>query len=82
MPADCVNTKVENYHWGDVTSGLFEGKGNGFETTPLLDHNDNVTEGPSFNVFAVFKDPVSTRIMGACTGSHDAPDSKCVPRLG
>ena len=58
IPRDSVNPRVKNYHWGDFTSGLFEAKDNGFETTLLLDHDDNVTEGPGFNVFALFGDRI------------------------
>ncbi|WP_299282717.1 aminotransferase class IV [uncultured Tateyamaria sp.] len=68
IPADSVNPRVKNYHWGDFTSGLFEAKDNGFETTILLDHADNVTEGPGFNVFGVFGDTVVTSDHGVLHG--------------
>ena len=68
IPADSVNPKVKNYHWGDFTSGLFEAKDKGFETTLLLDHDGNVTEGPGFNVFAVFGDRVVTSDHGVLHG--------------
>lgn len=53
IPEDSVNPRAKNYHWGDITQGLFEAKDNGFETVVLLDHAGNVTEGPGFNIFAV-----------------------------
>lgn len=68
IPADSVNPRVKNYHWGDFTSGLFEAKDNGFETTMLLDHAGNVTEGPGFNLFAVFGDRVVTPDHGVLHG--------------
>ena len=68
IPADSVNPRVKNYHWGDFTSGLFEAKEHGFETTLLLDHDGNVTEGPGFNVFAVFGDRVVTSDHGVLHG--------------
>lgn len=68
IPADSVDPTVKNYHWGDFTSGLFEAKENGFETTMLLDHAGNVTEGPGFNVFAVFGDTVVTSNHGVLHG--------------
>ena len=68
IPADSVNPRVKNYHWGDFTSGLFEAKDKGFETTLLLDHAGNVTEGPGFNVFAVFGDTVVTSDHGVLHG--------------
>lgn len=68
IPQDSVNPKVKNYHWGDFTSGLFEAKDRGYETTLLLDHQDNVTEGPGFNAFAVFGDQVVTSDHGVLHG--------------
>lgn len=68
IPQDSVNPRVKNYHWGDFTSGLFEAKDKGFETTMLLDHQGNVTEGPGFNVFAVFGDRVVTSDHGVLHG--------------
>lgn len=68
IPQDSVNPRVKNYHWGDFTSGLFEAKDKGFETTMLLDHEGNVTEGPGFNVFAVFGDRVVTSERGVLHG--------------
>lgn len=53
IPEDSVNPRAKNYHWGDFTTGLIEAKEQGYDTTALLDHEDNVTEGPGFNVFAV-----------------------------
>lgn len=68
IPRDSVDPKVKNYHWGDFTSGLFEAKDRGFETTLLLDHAGNITEGPGFNVFAVFGNRVVTPDHGVLHG--------------
>ncbi|WP_299691041.1 aminotransferase class IV [uncultured Tateyamaria sp.] len=68
IPQDSVDPTVKNYHWGDFTSGLFEAKDRGFETTLLLDHAGNVTEGPGFNVFAVFGNRVVTSEHGVLHG--------------
>lgn len=68
IPADSVDPTVKNYHWGDFTSGLFEAKDRGYETTVLLDHQGHVTEGPGFNVFAVFGDRIVTSGHGVLHG--------------
>lgn len=68
IPKDSVDPKAKNYHWGDFTSGLFEAKDNGFETTALLDQDGNVTEGPGFNVFALFGDRIVTADQGVLHG--------------
>ena len=53
IPETSIDPRVKNYHWGDFTAAMFEAKDMGYETTILLDEDDNVTEGPGFNVFAV-----------------------------
>lgn len=68
IPRDSVNPRAKNYHWGDFTSGLYEAKDNGFETTMLLDHAGHVAEGPGFNVFAVFGDRIVTADQGVLQG--------------
>lgn len=68
IPDDSVNQRAKNYHWGDLTQGLFEAKDNGFETVALLDHAGNVTEGPGFNVFAIKGDRVVTSDHGVLHG--------------
>lgn len=68
IPEDSVNPLAKNYHWGDMTAGLFEAKDQGFETVVLLDHAGNVTEGPGFNVFAVKGDRVVTSDHGVLHG--------------
>lgn len=68
IPDDSLNQRAKNYHWGDLTAGLFEAKDNDFETVALLDHDGNVTEGPGFNVFAVKGDKVITSDHGVLHG--------------
>lgn len=68
IPQDSVNPRAKNYHWGDFTSGLFEAKDRGYETTLLLDHDGNVTEGPGFNVFALYGDRLVTSDHGVLHG--------------
>jgi branched-chain amino acid aminotransferase len=68
IPEDSVNPRAKNYHWGDITHGLFEAKDQGFETVILLDHAGNVTEGPGFNVFAVKDGRVITPDRGVLHG--------------
>lgn len=68
IPADSVNPRAKNYHWGDFTSGLFEAKDAGFESVILLDHAGQVTEGPGFNVFAIKGDVVVTPDLGVLEG--------------
>lgn len=68
IPADSVNPRVKNYHWGDFTTGLLEAKSEGYDTTGLLDHAGNVTEGPGFNIFALKGNTVVTADQGVLHG--------------
>ena len=68
IPEDSVNPRNKNYHWGDLTKGLFEAKDNDAETVILVNHQDCVTEGPGFNVFAVKDGKVITSDHGVLEG--------------
>ncbi len=68
IPEDSVDSRAKNYHWGDMTAGLFEAKDHGHETVILLDHEGNVTEGPGFNAFAVKGDRIVTSGHGVLHG--------------
>ena len=54
IPPSSVDPRVKNYHWLDFVTGLFEAYERGAETVLLTDGAGGVTEGPGFNVFAVF----------------------------
>ena len=68
IPEDSVNPRNKNYHWGDLTKGLFEAKDNDAETVILVNHQDYITEGPGFNVFAVKDGKVITSDHGVLEG--------------
>ncbi|MEM7506018.1 MAG: aminotransferase class IV [Pseudomonadota bacterium] len=68
IPPDSVDPRAKNYHWGDFTRGLFEAKEAGFDTTVLLDHAGNLTEGPGFNIFAVKDSAIITPELGCLEG--------------
>ncbi len=65
---DSVDPKVKNFHWGDLTRGLFEASDQGADNCVLLDRDGFVTEGPGFNVFAVTNGAVTTSDHGALEG--------------
>jgi branched-chain amino acid aminotransferase len=68
IPDTSVDPRVKNFHWGDLTRGLFEAQDAGADTCVLLDADGFVTEGPGFNVFAVIDDAVVTPDRGALEG--------------
>jgi branched-chain amino acid aminotransferase len=65
---ESVDPTVKNFHWADLTRGLFEARDAGADTCVLLDADGSVTEGPGFNVFAVIDGAVATPDRGALEG--------------
>ena len=65
---ESVDPTVKNFHWGDLTRGLFEASDQGADNCVLTDGKGFVTEGPGFNVFAVTNGAVTTSDHGALEG--------------
>jgi branched-chain amino acid aminotransferase len=68
IPELCVDPRVKNFHWGDLTRGQFEAIDRGADTCILLDLEGRVTEGPGFNVFMVTDGVVASPDRGALEG--------------
>ncbi|UYM03426.1 aminotransferase class IV [Solicola gregarius] len=68
IPPDSVDPTVKNFHWGDLTRGLFEAYDRGGRYPILLDHRGFVTEGPGYNVFAVVDGALVTPAVGVLEG--------------
>lgn len=65
---ESVDPTVKNYHWLDLEVGLLEAYERGGETVILTDADDNVVEGPGFNVFAVKNGTITTPDQGVLEG--------------
>jgi branched-chain amino acid aminotransferase len=65
---ESVDPTVKNYHWLDLETGLLESYERGGETVILVDAEDNVVEGPGFNVFAARDGTISTPDRGVLEG--------------
>ena len=68
IPPESVDPTVKNFHWGDLTSALFEAHDAGFDTAVLLDQEGFLTEGPGYNAFAVVDGTVVSPPRGALEG--------------
>ena len=68
IASSSVDPTVKNYHWLDLEVGLLEAYERGGETVILTDADDNVVEGPGFNVFAVHDGSISTPDSGVLQG--------------
>ena len=70
IAAASIDPRIKNYHWLDFVMGLFQAYEQDGETVVLLGADGHVTEGPGFNVFAVFGsgDVSSMRVVTPATG--------------
>jgi branched-chain amino acid aminotransferase len=68
IPTTSVDPTVKNFHWGDLTRGLYEAYDRGARFPILLDHDGNVTEGAGYNVFAVVGERLLTPASGTLEG--------------
>ena len=63
-----VDPTVKNFHWGDLTRGLYEAYDRGARYPILLDGDGNVTEGAGYNVFALVDGRLLTPVSGTLQG--------------
>jgi branched-chain amino acid aminotransferase len=68
IPSTSIDPTVKNFHWGDLTRGLYEAYDRGARYPVLLDHDGNVTEGAGYNVFALVDGRLLTPSSGALEG--------------
>jgi branched-chain amino acid aminotransferase len=68
IPPASVDPTVKNFHWGDLTRGLYEAYDRGARYPILLDFEGNVTEGAGYNVFALVGGRLLTPSSGALEG--------------
>lgn len=68
IPEACIDPRAKNFHWADMTQGLFEARDAGADNPVLLDLDGNVTEGPGFNIFTVTDGVVATPDRGVLEG--------------
>ncbi|UGS35953.1 aminotransferase class IV [Capillimicrobium parvum] len=68
IPVTSVDPTVKNFHWADLTRGLYEAYDRGATHPILLDADGNVTEGPGYNVFAVSDGTLLTPAAGVLEG--------------
>jgi branched-chain amino acid aminotransferase len=82
IPPASVDPRVKNYHWLDFVMGLFEAYERGGETVVLTDGQGHVTEGPGFNVFAVFgQGGAGTRVVTPASGVLEGISRRTVMEL-
>ncbi len=63
-----VDPRAKNYHWADMTAGLFDALDEGHDSVLLTDGVGHVVEGPGFNVFALVGGVLHTPASGVLEG--------------
>ena len=68
IPPSSIDPTIKNYHWLDLIAGMFDAYDRGYQTAILTDEENNVLEGPGFNIFSVDKVGLSTPDQGILEG--------------
>jgi branched-chain amino acid aminotransferase len=68
IPPRSVDPTVKNYHWADLTKGLYEAFDRDARYPILLSAEGDVTEGAGYNVFALVDGRLLTPVDGALEG--------------
>ena len=68
IPPSSVDPTIKNYHWMDLVNGMLNAYEEGNDTAILLDENNNITEGPGFNIFCVNQTGIFTPDHGVLEG--------------
>ena len=68
IPPSSVDPTIKNYHWMDLVAGMLDAYERGNDTAILVDENNNITEGPGFNLFCVNDTSIFTPDHGVLEG--------------
>jgi len=68
IPPSSVDPTIKNYHWMDLVTGMLNAYEKGNDTAILVDENNNITEGPGFNLFCVDDTGIFTPDYGVLEG--------------
>jgi branched-chain amino acid aminotransferase len=68
IPPESVDPRIKNFHWLDLTMGIFEAYDREATVAVLTDGKGHVTEGAGFNIFAVKNGVMATPDRGVFEG--------------
>ena len=68
IPPSSVDPTIKNYHWMDLVTGMLDAYEKGNDTAVLVDENNNITEGPGFNLFCINELGIFTPDHGVLEG--------------
>ena len=65
---ESIDPRIKNFHWIDLTLGLYEAYEHGDEMVVLIDRHGNLTEGPGINLFMLRNGELLTPSSGVFEG--------------
>ena len=68
IPPSSVDPTIKNYHWMDLVTGMLDAYEKGNDTAVLVDEDNNITEGPGFNLFCINGSGIFTPDHGVLEG--------------
>ena len=68
IPTNSIDSRIKNYHWLDLVSGMFEAYDYDHDTVILVDEENNISEGPGFNIFCIDKGGLHSPSHGVLEG--------------
>ena len=68
ISSNSIDSRIKNYHWIDLVSGMFEAFDDGHDTVILTNEENNISEGPGFNIFCVDERGLSSPNKGVLEG--------------
>ncbi|WP_098496354.1 aminotransferase class IV [Collimonas sp. PA-H2] len=68
IPPESLDPRIKNFHWLDLTMGIFEAYDRQATVALLHDGHGNVTEGAGFNVFVVKNGVLASPVRGVFEG--------------
>lgn len=68
IPPTSIDPRIKNFHWLDLTLGIFQAYDQEATVPVLIDGGGNITEGPGFNVFSVRNGVLITPESGVFEG--------------
>ncbi|MBV2143486.1 aminotransferase class IV [Falsochrobactrum sp. TDYN1] len=68
IPPESIDPRIKNFHWLDLTMGIFEAYDRNAVVSVLTDGKGNLTEGAGFNIFLVSDGKLATPDRGIFEG--------------
>lgn len=82
IPPEAVDPRIKNFHWLDLTQGIFDAYDRGALVAVLTDRDGNVIEGAGFNIFSIKGTALVTPDRGIFEGMTRRTVLEIAPSFG